>query len=182
MHLLEKVRETEFLGREFLLWLWFRAETERGFFDVGEKERAEVWFDGKITLRSENEKGVETIICSGNTSNMREARFALTEEKKVVQATVKLAMGDNQWSFTLDSTWLNFTTFKSPRVVQDREEDPDGVFYEKIFLMEKAISAMDKIYAFFIKLRLSPEWDNKEGPELAGWISLYCWDAPAPYL
>ena len=110
MHLLEKVRETEFLGREFLLWLWFRAETERGFFDVGEKERAEVWFDGKITLRSENEKGVETIICSGNTSNMREARFALTEEKKVVQATVKLAMGDNQWSFTLDSTWLNFTT------------------------------------------------------------------------
>jgi recombination associated protein RdgC len=171
MQLLDKVRKTEFLGREFLAWLWFRAETDRGLFDMGEKGTAELWFDGKITLQSENEMGAETIICAGRTSNMREARFALAEDKEVVQATVKLGIGDNQWSFVLDSTWMNFSTFKSPKVMQDRGEDPDGIFYEKMFLIEEAVSAMDEIYSSFIKLRLSPEWSDQERPALVKWIS-----------
>ena len=170
MQLMEIVRETEFLGKEFLLWLWFRAETERGFFDLGDDGRAEVWFDGKITLKSESERGLETVTCTGRSSNMREARFALAEDKQVVQAALKLAVGDDQWSFALDSTWMNLRSFKSPRVVQDRGEDPDGVFYEKVFLMERALSAMDKIYSAFIELRLSPRWTDEEGPELARWI------------
>ena len=171
MQLLEKVRETQFLGREFLVWLWFRAETEKGVFDLGGKGPAELWFDGKITLQSENEMGMETIICAGNTSNMKEARFALAEDKEVVQATVKLVIGDNQWSFVLDSTWMNFSTFKSPKVMQDRGEDPDGIFYEKMFLIEEAVSAMDEIYSAFIKRRLSPEWTYEERPALVKWIS-----------
>ena len=171
MQLLEKVRETEFMGREFLLWLWFRAETDRGVFNIVEKGTAEVWFDGKITLQSENERGVETITCAGEASNMREARFALGEDKGIIQATIKLLIGDNQCSFVLDSAWLNFRTFKTPKIVQDREEDPDGIFYEKMFFIEEAVSAMDEIYSSFIKLRLSPEWAAQEHPALVKWIS-----------
>ena len=171
MQFLEKVRETQFLGREFLVWLWFRAETDRGLFDLGGKGTAELWFDGKITLQSENDRGVETIICAGEASNMKEARFALAGDKEVVQATVKLLIGDNQWSFVLDSTWMNFSTFKSPKIMQDRGEDPDGIFYEKIFLIEEAVSAMDEIYSSFIKQRISPEWADQERPVLVKWIS-----------
>lgn len=170
MQLLEKVRETQFLGREFLVWLWFRAETDRGLFALGGKGAAELWFDGKMTLQSESERGVETITCAGNTSNMKEARFALAEDKEVVQATVKLVISDSQWSFVLDSTWMNFNTFRSPKVMQDRGEDPEGIFYEKIFLIEEAVSAMDEIYSSFIKLRLSPEWIDHECPALVKWI------------
>jgi recombination associated protein RdgC len=171
MQLLEKVRETEFLGSEFLVWMWFRTETGRGFFELGDKGTAEIWFDGKITLQSETERGVETIACSGETPNMKEARFALAEDKKVTQAAIKLDIGDNQWSFVLDSTWMNFKTFKAPKVIQDRKEDPDGVFYEKMFLIEEAVSAMNKIYESFIKLRVSPEWESEERPALVKWVS-----------
>ena len=66
---------------------------------------------------------------------------------------------------------MNFSVFKTPKVVQDKGEDPDGVFYEKIFLMEEAVSAMDEIYSSFIKLRLSPEWADQERPALVKWIS-----------
>jgi len=171
MQLLEKARETEFLGNEFLVWLWFRSETDRGLFDLGEKGTAELWFDGKITLQSETERGVETITCAGETPNMKEARFALAEDKRIIQAAIKLDTGDNQWSFILDSTWMNFKTFKSPKVIQDREEDPDGIFYEKMFLIEEAVSVMDEIYQSFIKLRVSPEWETEERPALIKWIS-----------
>ena len=171
MQLLEKVKETEFLGNEFLVWLWFRAETGRGVFDLGDKGKAELWFAGKITLQSENERGVETITCAGDAPNMKEARLALAEAKEILQATVKLAIGDDRWSFTLDSTWMNFSSFKTPKVMQDREEDSDGVFYEKIFLLEEAVSAMDEIYFSFIKLRISPQWASEERPALVKWIS-----------
>jgi len=171
MQLLEKVRKTEFLGKEFLAWLWFRAETGRAIFDLGDKVNAEVWFEGKITLQSDNERGVEIITCAGEAPNMKEARFALAEGKEISQAALKLAMGDNMWSFVLDSTWMNFRTFKTPRVMQDREEDPDGGFYEKVFLIEEAISAVDEIYSSFIKLRLSPAWEAEEQPALSKWVS-----------
>jgi hypothetical protein len=171
MQLLDKVRKTEFLGREFLLWLWFRSETEHGIFDLGDKGKAELWLDGKITLQSENERGLETITCAGENLSMKQARFALAEEKEIRQATVKLVIGDNQWSFVLDSTWMNFRSFKTPRVMNDGKEDPDGLFYEKAFLIEEAISAMDQIYSAFIKRRLSPEWLAEERSAIARWIS-----------
>jgi hypothetical protein len=55
--------------------------------------------------------------------------------------------------------------------MQDRGEDPDGIFYEKMFLIEEAVSAMDEIYSAFIKRRLSPEWADQERPALIKWIS-----------
>jgi len=171
MQLLEKVRKTEFLGREFLVWLWFRAETQKGLSDLGEKGNCEHWFDGKITLQSENERGLETITCAGETPNMKEARFSLSEGREIIQAAIKLDVGDNRFSFVLDSTWMNFKTFKSPKIMQDREDDPDGFFYEKMFLIEEAVSAVDLIYYSFLKLRLSPEWETREGPALGKWIS-----------
>jgi recombination associated protein RdgC len=54
--------------------------------------------------------------------------------------------------------------------MQDKEEDPDGIFYEKMFLIEEAVSAVDEIYSSFIKLRLSPEWTDQERPALVKWI------------
>ena len=171
MQALETVRETESLGRSFLAWLWFKADTDEGLFDLGEGEKAELWFDGNMTLQAENDKGVETITCKGDPLNMKEARFALSEKKEITRAMVRLTIGDNLWSFTIDSTWMNFKTFKTPKVMQDKAEDPEGIFYEKMFLMEEAITAMDIIFLSFVKLRISPEWERKEYPALIQWIN-----------
>ncbi len=83
---------------------------------------------------------------------------------------IRLAMGDNEWSFVLDATWLNYRSLKTPKVMQDRREDPDGLFFEKVSLIYKALSAMDAIYAQFVRLRLSPEWEAAELPAILGWI------------
>jgi len=170
MQLMDTVRKTAFLGSEFLVWLWFKSETQDGIFDLGDRGKGELYLDGKITLQSENERGVETITCAGEAPDMREARFALAEEKDIRQATLKLIIGENQWSFVLDCTWLNFRSFKAPRVMNDRNKDPEGLFYEKTYLIEEAVSAMDKIFAAFIRRRVSPEWATEECPALARWI------------
>jgi len=170
MQVLDRVRKTAFLGREFLLWLWFMSDTGEGVFDLGEKGKAEIWLDGKITLQSETDRGLETVTCAGEDVSMKEARFALAEEKEIREAAIKLAVGDNEWSFVLDSAWMNFRSFKTPRVINDGREDPDGLFYEKAFLIEEAVSAVDQIYSAFLKRRLSPEWESQDRAVIGRWI------------
>ena len=170
MHLIEKAKDYEFLGREFLVWLWFRSETKEGVFSLGESGSAELWFDGRVVLQPDEGDRDEKVICLGETSRSKEARFALAEFKTVTEAKVRLRIGDNEWSFVLDSTWLNFRSFKTPKVVQDTEQDPDGLFYEKFYLIDQALSAMDGIFASFISLRLSSDWEEKELPSLIEWI------------
>lgn len=171
MQALERAKDTDFIGREFLVWLWFKTETGGGSFSLGESGLAEFWFDGRIVLQSDEENDrEEKVICLGETSRSREARFALAEHKTITEAKIRLSVGQSEWSFILDGIWMNFKSFKTPRVVQDYREDPDGFFYEKFLLIEQALSAVDAVYAFYIKLRLSPEWKTHELPKLLRWI------------
>ena len=170
MEVLERVRQSEFLGRDFLIWVWFKSETNEGQFDLGELGKGELWFDGRVTLQSDSDEDIETITCSGENPHLREARFALTENKKVTQATLKLIVGDNEWLFTLDSAWLNFKSLKVPKVIQDSKDDPGGLFYERIFLIEQPLRAIDTLFSSFIKIRTSPQWGAQELPALMDWI------------
>jgi recombination associated protein RdgC len=171
MQLMDRVRKTEFLGQEFLLWLWFRMDTDRARFDLGDTGTADLWLGRRIVLQAESDEGVEKITCSGgNPVHLKEARLALTENKAVTEALLRLSIGEDEWAFVMDSTWMNFKSFKTPKVTQDQQEDPEGFFYEKFFLVDQAVSAMDQIYASFIKLRISPQWESQELPAMREWI------------
>jgi recombination associated protein RdgC len=170
MNLAERLKKTEFLGREFLVWLWFRSEIQDGVFELGEPGEVELWLEGKMTLESDGDEHGEKVVCSGPASRMKEARFALTKNKKLTQATVRMLKGDDEWCLVLDSTWLNISSLKTPRVMQDVREDPDGLFYERMFLIEQPFSVVDALFSQFIEKRLSPEWNVTEFPELKEWI------------
>jgi len=170
MDTIEKIRETEFLGKDFLLWLWFKSVTGHGIIDLKGACEIELRFVGKITLISEDDDTAGTVTCSGTNSIFKEARFALAQGKKIISSGIKLVIDEEEYSFTIDFKWFNFKAFKTPKVIQDDNDDPDGLFYEKAGLIEKAASAMDSLFAFFIKLRISSEWKSREMPELTAWI------------
>lgn len=170
MNLAEQVKMTEFLGREFLVWLWYRSETQEGVFDLGETGAVELWFEGKMALEADGEEEGGEVTCKGAGSRLREARFALTKSKKITQAAIRMLKGDDEWSFTLDAAWLDFRSLKTPRVMQDVREDPDGLFYERMFLIEQPIGVVQALFSQFIRLRMSPEWRSEEQPALEAWI------------
>jgi hypothetical protein len=169
MDILEKIEKTEIIGTEFLLWLWFRSESNNGIFDTGEDQHAEIKVDGAITL--ENSETGEKVTCSGNNALMKEARLALIENKKITLMTVRLILNDeDEFSFKFDSRWMNFRALKTPKVLLDFKDDPEGLFYEKTGLIEKAITVMDSVFMKFIKLRISSEWKSDELPALLNWV------------
>lgn len=166
---LDKAEKTELIGRDFLVWLWFRSDANNGIVELEDGAYAEIRFEGRITLETETDQALESVTCSGNNPRMKEARFALTEHKKVTRASISLVLGDDQFTFSLDSRWLNYKSLKTPKVVQDDREDPEGLFYEKAGLIEKAVSTMDAVFLHFIRLRLSSGWEAKELPAIRQW-------------
>jgi recombination associated protein RdgC len=169
LNLAERVQQTEFLGREFLTWLWFRSESREGTFDLEGVGTVELWFEGKMTLEADGEERGDKVTCTGGT-RLREARFALTKGKKVTQAAVRLIKGDDEWTFVLDAPWLNLSGLKTPRVMQDEAEDADGLFYERMFLIEQPIAAVNALFSAYVRLRVSEEWEQEEMPQLREWI------------
>lgn len=170
MDVLERVRQTALLGKDFMIWLWFKSENEDRHFDLGKLGIVELWFDAKIILAMENEQGHESVTCIAPNHHFKEARFALAQNKKISEATIRMRQGDDEWSFALDATWFNFKSFKGPKVIEDKEEDSDGLFYEKMLLLEKPVALMNALFRTYILLRASAAWKSHEQPALERWI------------
>jgi hypothetical protein len=169
MDILEKVEKTETIAKDFLLWLWFKSETRKGIIQIGDNLYAEILIDGKMTL--ETDEIEDSVICSCTNPLMKEARFALMENKRITKAAIRLTINDeDEFFFTMDSRWMNFRLLKTPKVIQDLKDDPEGFFYEKTGLIERAIMVMDSVFMDFISMRISPEWESSELPELIKWI------------
>ncbi|MEW6378567.1 MAG: hypothetical protein AB1611_03045 [bacterium] len=170
MDMVSLVREKRFLGREFLTWLWFQSDSQMGVFTPENGQPVEIWLDNKITLETDDQENVERVICHGEHSEMLEAREALSQGKKVTQASFKMCLNDAEWHFTLDDCWLNFRSCKTPKVMLDTREDPDGIFFEKIFLIQEAVRIIEQLFSQFIKIRISPEWMTVHLPAIRDWI------------
>ena len=170
MRPLDRASKNERLGRDFLLWLWFRSEMDECRFDLDEGGPVEIWVDRRMVLKADRGGRMEKLTCTGENYHFREARMALKDGKDLTEILVKLRMGDHEWQFVMDSTWLNFKSMRTPKVVLDKNEDPDGIFYEKIYLIEQGVGVMDTLFARFIKLRLSPDWKEEELPLLKEWL------------
>ena len=169
MDILDKIEKTETIGKDFLVWLWFKSEMQREVFNLGNDLHAEIVMDGKMTL--ETDEVQDSITCSCTNPLMKEARFALIENKKITKAAIKLTINEeDEFFFRLDSRWMNFRMLKTPKIFQNLKDDPEGFFYEKIGLIEKAITIMDSVFMNFIKIRISPEWETEELPALIKWI------------
>lgn len=170
MDVLERARQTALLGKDFLVWLWFKSEKEDRNFDLGKLGIVELWFDTKIVLSSEDDQGLESVTCIAPNHHLKEARFALAQNKKISEATIKMRLGDDEWSFALDATWFNFKSFKGPKVIEDKEEDSEGLFYEKMLLVEKPVALMNALFRTYILLRVSATWESHQGAALEQWI------------
>ena len=170
MQLMDVIKETEFLSREFLVWIWYKSETNGGMHKLTDDREVELWVDRKIVLRYDDENGSEKITCTGDNPHLKEAKFGLFENKQVTESKLKLLIDDNEYSFTLDASWMNLKSFKTPKVMQDKDDDPEGIFYEKIYLIDQALSTLDTIYGQFVNLRLSQEWKDSELPAIIDWI------------
>lgn len=170
MQLAEQMSRWSFLGQEFLTWLWFRSDRDDGSLELEGLGKVEIWLENKVTLESEEEDRAERVSCSGQNPGLKEARFALAQGKKVTKAHFRMSLGEDEWSFGWEAGRLSFQSMRLPSSASDLREDPDGVFFERVKLVEKALEVLDRLFSMFVALRISPAWEQEEFPLLAKWI------------
>jgi hypothetical protein len=164
--LLERVESTRFLGSEFLLWLWLRAEIVDKPIVLPELGNFEVWLDNQITLQSEIDPNERVTVRGAAPSGSPEAREAVRAQKFPVQARIAIRNEERDFSCVLVAHRYAVASGKIPAVLT---KDTDDAFQERMTLVERLGKSLDGLYAAFLQDRLSALWKDAWEPAIVCW-------------
>ena len=171
---LELIKENQWLGTDFLLWLMYQTMNESSEYSVNqagvlaEKEPFVAYLDDRVVLLGSGENGAQKITVAGPQDHFNEVRSALLNKKQITEATLHLETGDDHWKMTLKGEMFHFASFKSPSVKLEKDSTVDeamereAVFFERMVLLEKGTQLFDSVFATFLKLRLGNEWAEQQ--------------------
>ena len=145
------------LGQEFLTWLWYQSDVAPGAFVDKEGQPFSVSMEQRIVVQGGEGDAKETATVAGTLSPLREARFGLGTGKKVTRALIRLEKEELAFQFTLKAEDFTLGSLKTPKV-------------EKLYLMEVCLGLLDSLYARFLQLRLSPQW-QQEVADMRQWMT-----------
>lgn len=151
------------LGQDFLTWLWYTSETKNGVFTTSDGLDFGLYMEQRVSVQGGEGESLETASVSGPMSELREARLGLTTGKKVTKALLRLEVNEDAWQVVLKAEDFSLNSLKTPAVdTSDKDDDdPDGAFLEKMYLVERCLTLLDEVYAQFLALRFGPEWPEE---------------------
>ncbi|OGR29445.1 MAG: exonuclease [Desulfuromonadaceae bacterium GWB2_53_15] len=168
------IRDNQWLGWDFMLWLLQRGLNGEGEFGVcrpghfSTGERFSAWIDDRIQLQGGGEEGgIQKVSVSGSQDSYLEAISALKGGKKITSATICMEKDENIWKLTLKGETFGFASFKCPQVRIERDATVDemsereAAFYERMFLLEQGVQLFDSLFTAFLKERLADAWAGR---------------------
>ncbi|MCG8529881.1 MAG: hypothetical protein MI749_04370 [Desulfovibrionales bacterium] len=160
------------LGQEFLTWLWFRSEVTNGNFESKEGRPYNLYVEQRVSVQGGEGETLETATVSGSTSELKEARLGLSMGKKVTRALIRIEQDTEAWQLTLKAEDFSLGSLKTPKVekADAEEDDVDGPFLEKIYLIESCLALLDDAYRNFLESRFSSEW-NETVKRMRQWLN-----------
>ncbi len=164
--LLERVESTRFLGSEFLLWLWLRAEIVDKPIALPELGDFEVWLDNQLTLQSEIDPNERVTVRGAAPSGSPEAREAVRAQKFPVRARIAIRNEERDFACVLVAHRYQVAGGKIPAVLT---KDTDDAFQERMALVERLCLSLDGLYGAFLRDRLSAVWKEAWEPAIVCW-------------
>jgi hypothetical protein len=161
----------KFLGDEFLTWLWFVIEQDPAIFKGMDPDLTSFEIGNRIVLEKRKKESVERITIKGENANFEEGMLALNKGALVAELNLVCRTIEEKWQFTLKGESLNLSGFKTPKIVPlESPDDLEGAILEKVFLYDKILQFLEKLYKHFIKLRTSNNWQNRVVPLIKKWM------------
>ena len=191
MQLIDRIEKRRFVGREFLLWLWFESEIFDATLETREHGSFGLWLERKLVLSLVKES---TRITAPNPGLGPEAKAALRRGQLPQSAGLRITIQDTETSLVLDAERLAVTGLKLNTVLDGADDEPpsdlsqeltgtrrrpgraqpkeqtedaeDEVFYERMRLTTQVESVIEALYRDFLELRLGAAWDKHVVPAL----------------
>jgi hypothetical protein len=156
----------DFVGNEFLLWLWYQCDDESAEFKLLDGSEATVFLARTLTLECpRGQTGHETITHEGPT-RLPEAMRAIQSGKMPRKCGITLVRHDVQYEFTLHAESLAVSGAKIPVP----EEDDDRARLEaRAQQIRDLIESLDLLFDAFGRVRFSSDWP-KELAKMQKWL------------
>jgi hypothetical protein len=172
-----------FLGREFLTWLWFTAETRKDPKELthprtGMPLSFDLWIDDRMVLEAVARVAAlshQSVMKGGDPSHSREAAAALAAGKIVRELKVGFNVkGIGEFSAVLGSEDLSPRALKLPTSKGDGGQGESGALPLSVRIqhMEIFLSALDLLFAQFLKARTSDQWEEESLQDIREWIKI----------
>jgi hypothetical protein len=161
--LLEIIESNRFVGRVFLLWLWFESEVFETNLGTSKGARLAIWLESKIALSYEGE---EVIVKSAVPGQAPEAKNALRQGKLPSEAKLRATDGAREFAFTFKADTLSLSALAIPAELDTKEDEMAEVVKDRMRITDELEVILDDLFEDFVALRLSTAWSELVLPSL----------------
>jgi hypothetical protein len=159
----------DFLGNEFLLWLWYFLENEGDTIKLSDDTEVALMISRTLLLECPRGQYGKESISSDGPSKLPEAHRAIQAGKLPRKMGLTLVRQDAQYELTLQAETLAVGAAKLP-VPEDVENDRARV-EERVNQLRHLLETLDLMYAVFVQHRLGEPW-TKEASKIKKWLRL----------
>ncbi len=148
-------RSKDFLGTEWLTWLWYAAHVESSEIE-GPHGPITVLFDKVLQMECAFRMTGSIGILAESPTRLPEAAVALAGGKRPVRVGLQLAIHGDVFGLGIRGDVMHIT---GARVPPPQEANNDRlVFEDRIEKLRDLIEAIDGLYSAFLKRRFSNKW------------------------
>lgn len=150
----------DFLGNEWLIWLWWRAEAMEGAVPVraadGRAGEAFITIDKALDMDCAwGVRGKQTLRGEGPT-RLSEAGEALANGKWPRKVGLILSDGEHQWDLTLQADRALVSSAALPEITE--AQSPRELVEARLDLLRALADTLDGMYTTFLAERSSGKW------------------------
>lgn len=162
----------QFLGDEFLTWLWYLVETDQNALRVADPDCLALEIGNRIVLENRRGKSIERIMIKGDDAGLEEGKLALSKGALVAELAFIFKSGEHQWQFSLKGESLNVSSLKAPGpTLPQSSEELEAFVLDKAQQFNKILSFLEILYKTFIQVRISARWSSKIIPAIKKWVA-----------
>jgi hypothetical protein len=156
-------------GREFLTWLWFKAETQNGRVALAAGGEIGVLLEGPLTFTHEGNGAHAAVLKKGMPENSVEAKTCLLSGKKLKEAKITFALDEQTtWSFGFEADQFLIRGLKLP--AGESQLDAISRFQERMIFLEQWREIFLDLFGAFLEARTDSKKWKKATAEIRAWI------------
>ena len=156
VHHTSEGRSLDFLGTEWLTWLWYTSHVESPEVKTSGGPPVTVLFEKSLQLECAFKMSGSLTISAADPTRLPETPVALATGKQPVRAGLQIAAHGDVFRFCLRGDVMNVSSLQLPP--PQEAGNPRVLFEERMDHLRHFVSAIDALYAAFLKRRLSSKW------------------------
>lgn len=166
------LKRFDFLGKEFLTWLWYAVENQADTLRRIDPQMASLEIGNRLVLQNKNQQNNETVTIRGDSAGMEEGVLALRKGALVAEMNLIYRSGDENWHFSLKGETLDPSSVKLPETGRvETSDDIEGAAIEKYHLYRRVVDLVRSLFAHFLEQRLDSQWYTGVLPAFQAWIN-----------